>query len=74
MGEERLWVKKGYGVTRGSLRATLRPRGWLMRPGASDEGHVRVRRASQGSMVKGGRRDEQWLREVGASSFGFVRK
>ena len=52
MGEERLWVKKGYGVTRGSLRATLRPRGWLMRPGASDEGHVRVRRASQGSGLK----------------------
>ena len=40
-----------------------------MRPGASDEGHVRVRRASQGSRVKGGRRDEQWLSGAGASGW-----
>ena len=58
LGEERRWFKKGYGVTWGSLRATLRTRRWLMRPGASDEGHERVRRASQGSRVRGGRRDE----------------
>ena len=52
LGEERRWVMKGCCVTWGSLRATLRTRRWLMRPGASDEGHVRVRRASEWSMVK----------------------
>ena len=45
-----------------------------MHPGASDEEDVQVRRASQGSRVKGGRRGVLWLSGVGASSFGFVGK